>query len=126
MAIVMSPIHYPLHSILYPGIQIDRVVLKSLIKLCSIGLLLWLTSAEPVRAEFCRQADGHRICIVSIKRSAKNFWQYQAIVNIDGIDRPSASYDCRARLITEADGNTASFRSRQDGKIVCSLYRRRG
>jgi hypothetical protein len=102
------------------------VVLKSLIKLCAIGLLFWLTIADPVRAEFCRQTDGHRICIVSIKRSAKNFWQYQAMVSMDGIDRPSASYDCRARLITEADGNTASFRSRQDGKIVCSLYRRRG
>ncbi|WP_309732473.1 hypothetical protein [Chamaesiphon sp. OTE_75_metabat_556] len=101
-------------------------MLKSLIKLCAIGLLFWLTNVDPVRAEFCRQTDGHRICIVSIKRSAKNFWQYQAIVSTDGIDRPSASYDCRARLITEADGNTASFRSRPDGKIVCSLYRRRG
>lgn len=102
------------------------LVLKSLIKLFTIGLLLWLTNTDPVRAEFCRQVEGQRICIVSIKRSAKNYWQYQAMVSIEGIERASASYDCRARLIVEADGNTAAFRSRPDGRVVCSLYRQRG
>jgi len=80
----------------------------------------------PARAEFCRQVDGHQICIVDIKRSAKNYWQYQALVRIDGIDKPAASYDCRDRLITDLDGNMSSFRSRKDGQIVCSLYRARG
>ncbi|PSB51056.1 hypothetical protein, partial [Chamaesiphon polymorphus] len=102
------------------------VLLTSVLKLISIGLLIWLTSVAPARAEFCREVEGHRICIVSIKRSAKNYWQYQAMVSIDGSELPRASYDCREGLITDLEGNTTSFRSRQDGRIVCSLYRRRG
>lgn len=98
----------------------------TLVKLFSIGLLLWLGSVTPARADFCRQVDNQRICILDIKRSAKNYWQYQAMVSIDGIEQPAASYDCRDRLITDPDGNMSSFRSRKDGKIVCSLYRPRG
>jgi hypothetical protein len=80
----------------------------------------------PAAADFCRKVDSTQICIVDIKRSAKNYWQYQALVSIDGIEQPSASYDCRARLITDPDGNMSSFRSRKDGSVVCSLYRSRG
>ncbi|WP_373542802.1 hypothetical protein [Chamaesiphon sp.] len=100
--------------------------MTNFLKLFSIGLLLWLISVVPVRADFCRQVESQRICILDIKRSAKNYWQYQAMVSIDGIAQPSASYDCRDRLITDPDGNLSSFRSRKDGKIVCSLYRPRG
>ena len=88
--------------------------------------MLWLVSVTPARADFCRQVDNQRICILDIKRSAKNYWQYQAMVSIDGVEQPAASYDCRDRLITDPDGNMSSFRSRKDGKIVCSLYRPRG
>ena len=98
----------------------------TLVKLFSIGLLLWLGSVTPARADFCRQVDNQRICILDIKRSAKNYWQYQAMVSIDGVEQPAASYDCRDRLITDPDGNMSSFRSRKDGKFVCSLYRPRG
>ena len=101
-------------------------MLTNLIKICAIGLLIWSIGTAPVRAEFCRQVGTQRICILEIERSAKNYWQYQAMVSIDGIAKPAASYDCRAQLITEPDGNTSLFRSRKDGKIVCSLYRPRG
>lgn len=80
----------------------------------------------PAYADFCRQIEGHRICIVDIKRSAKNYWQYQAVVSNDGIAATAASYDCRERLITDLSGKVSSFRSRQDAKFVCSLYRSRG
>jgi hypothetical protein len=72
-------------------------------------------SVAPADAEFC---------IVRIERSAKNYWQYQAMTSIDGVEQPLASYDCRERLINDFDGNMSSFRSRKDGNIVCSLYRR--
>ncbi|WP_309744215.1 MULTISPECIES: hypothetical protein [unclassified Chamaesiphon] len=101
-------------------------MLINIIRLIAIGLFVWLGSVTPARAEFCRQVDGQQICIIDIKRSAKNYWQYQAMVRIDGIDMPAASYDCRDRLITDPDGNMSSFRSRKDGRIVCSLYRSRG
>jgi hypothetical protein len=104
----------------------DVKVLINLVKLVAIGLVFWWLSVMPARAEFCRQVDGHRICIVDIKRSAKNYWQYQAMVSTDGIEQPIASYDCRERSITDRDGNMSSFRSRKDGQLVCSLYRPRG
>jgi hypothetical protein len=99
-------------------------VIQSVIKLFCLVLLGWAVIVAPAQAEFCRQVDGHRICILSIKRSAKNYWQYQATVSTDGIQQPAASYDCREKSIVEADGNMALFRSRLDGSIVCSLYRR--
>lgn len=97
---------------------------KSLLKLFWLGLLCWLATTAPVKAEFCRQVDGHQICILKIERSAKNYWQYQALASVDGVEKPIASYDCRERSITDFDGNLSSFRSRLDGKLVCSLYRR--
>jgi hypothetical protein len=107
------------------AVIIDRQVLKYLFRLCSIGLSIWFISIAPADAAFCRQVEGHQICIVDIKRSAKNYWQYQAVVSNDGIESPAASYDCRERLITDLAGNLSSFRSRQDAKFVCSLYRAR-
>ncbi len=98
-------------------------MLQSLLKLTISSLLCWSLTILPAQAKFCRQTQGHQICILKIDRSAKNYWQYQALVSIDGIEKPAASYDCRDRLITDRDGNLSSFRSRLDGKIVCSLYR---
>jgi hypothetical protein len=80
----------------------------------------------PAYGAFCRQIEGHRICIVDIKRSAKNYWQYQAVVSNDGIESPPASYDCREQLIIDLGGKVSSFRERKDAKFVCSLYRSRG
>jgi hypothetical protein len=107
-------------------VLIDHQVLRYLVKLCSIGLLIWSIGMAPAHADFCRQVEGHRICIVDIKRSAKNYWQYNAVVSNDGVAATAASYDCRERLITDLSGKVSSFRSRQDAKFVCSLYRSRG
>lgn len=100
------------------------MVFRSIVKLLCLVLICWLINPLPAEAEFCRQVDSQRICILSIKRSAKNYWQYQAVVSVDGIEQPFANYDCRDRLITEPDGNMAAFRSRPAGAFVCSLYRR--
>ena len=97
---------------------------RFLIKLIGSILLYWSIVTLPASADFCRQIDSHRVCILDIKRSAKNYWQYQATASIDGIDKPTASYDCRARSITDLDGNQSLFRSRLDSKLICSLYRR--
>lgn len=97
---------------------------QSLLKVLWIVVLCWSIGIFPASADFCRQIDGHRICILRIKRSAKNYWQYQAVVSTDGVEQPSASYDCRDRSIIDRDGNMALFRSRRDGEFVCSLYRR--
>jgi hypothetical protein len=104
-----------------------RFLAKLFGKLGLIGLISWLLNITPASAALsCRQIDGHQICIEQIERSAKNYWQYQAMVSKDGLKLPIASYDCREKLITDFDGNISSFRNRKDGGFVCSLYRRRG
>lgn len=66
-----------------------------------------------------------QICIVEIKRSAKNFWEYQAVVSIDGEIRPQEKYNCRDRFLIEKDGTVKSFDNNDvAGNLVCSLYKR--
>lgn len=77
--------------------------------------------AAPV---FCRVVDGHSVCVLSLQRSAKNFWEYRAAVSVDGVVRPVEVYDCRDRLRYRADGTTVSFSRDIAGAIVCRLYKR--
>lgn len=49
----------------------------------------------PAEAYTCRNYKGHQVCIISIKRSAKNHWEYRALVNVDGVKIPLETYNCR-------------------------------
>jgi hypothetical protein len=91
--------------------------------LCAVAIG-WSMMVLPAQASFCRQVNDRQVCILDIKRSAKNYWQYQAVTSINGVRQPTAVYDCRDRSIYEADGSISSFRSNPTGSIVCSLYRR--
>jgi hypothetical protein len=75
-------------------------------------------------ASYCRAIDGHRICILAIKRSAKNYWEYRASVQVDGVERSPAVYDCRDRLRTESDGTVAPFEPAGAGELICKLLDR--
>jgi hypothetical protein len=86
--------------------------------------IIWLLSIAPASAEFCRRVEDRQICILSIKRSAKNYWQYQATTSIDGIEQPTAIYNCRDRFVSEYDGSMSTFKTNPTGEIVCRLYRR--
>ncbi|MFQ3616586.1 MAG: hypothetical protein SNJ57_20325 [Cyanobacteriota bacterium] len=85
--------------------------------------------AAPV---FCRVVDGHSVCVLSLQRSAKNFWEYRAAVSVDGAVRPVEVYDCRDRSASQnenrlrhrADGKTVPFSKDIAGAIVCRIYRR--
>ncbi|MEH2027585.1 MAG: hypothetical protein V7K62_29185 [Nostoc sp.] len=57
---------------------------------------------NPAFASVCRNYDDynglrlhHQICILSISRSAKNYWEYRATVSVDGVKRPTEVYNCR-------------------------------
>jgi hypothetical protein len=97
---------------------------------CAIAII-WLMGISPASANFCRQVRDEtltpprdrQICILNIKRSAKNYWQYRATTSIDGVKQPTGLYDCREKLIYEADGSISSFRFNLTGAVVCSLYR---
>lgn len=76
----------------------------------------------PVEAATCRNLDGHQVCIVEIKRSAKNFWEYRAIVSIDGRKRPREIYNCRDKYTIEYDKAVIPFKKNSPGELICSLF----
>lgn len=91
-----------------------------------IALLLFLTLsfacggqgaiAFPAFPSLCRNVSNHLICIKSINRSAKNYWEYRAVVSIDGVDRPIEVYNCRDRPLSGTEGDRVKIR--HDGTVV--------
>ena len=84
-------------------------------------LVLTLIAIPPAEAALCRQLDDRQICILSIKRSAKNYWEYRATVSIDGIARPIEVYNCRDRLRVRQDGSIVRFEPGGAGELICSI-----
>lgn len=78
----------------------------------------------PVDAAFCRTTARHQVCLIDIKRSAKNYWEYRASVKIDGKERPLEVYNCRERTRIQADGVTVPFVAGGAGEVICSLFKR--
>jgi hypothetical protein len=74
----------------------------------------------PVKAaSFCRTWSDRTICILSIKRSAKYYWQYLASVSINGVEREQEVYNCRDRFRIQKDGNVESFEPHGAGELIC-------
>ena len=76
----------------------------------------------PVAAATCRTLDDHKICIVQIKRSAKNFWEYRATISVDGRKRPVEIYNCRDKYTIEYDRAVIPFKKNSPGELICSLF----
>ncbi len=72
-------------------------------------LLFSLAIASPANASFCRQVGDRNLCILSIKRSAKNYWEYRAAVSVNGVERPIEVYNCRDRQVIKQDKMTLRF-----------------
>lgn len=101
----------------------NRKILKSLILLLLITFNL--TVALPASAsEFCRQIEGKKICIVTIKRSAKNYWEYRATVSIDDAVKPQQIYNCRRQVRVQKDGSAIRFSSGGAGEFICSYFQK--
>lgn len=63
-----------------------------------LAVALVLSGPAPTWAALkCQTLDQHQVCLESIKRSAKYFWEYRAVVSVDGQIRPEQRYDCRPR-----------------------------
>jgi hypothetical protein len=75
-------------------------------------------------ASVCRNCQGHKICILSIKRSAKNYWEYRAAVSVDGIKRPIEVYNCLEQIKVEKDGTVVPFQDNSPGKLICSYFQK--
>lgn len=90
-------------------------------------LILPFSVVYPAFASVCRNYsvyDGlrHQICILSISRSAKNYWEYKAIVSVDGIKRPTEVYNCRERVKVQQTGTVLPFEQKDPGEMICSFF----
>jgi hypothetical protein len=92
---------------------------KSQIKVKFIAILLFLGLSL---ASFCRNSNDHTICILSIKRSAKNYWEYRTAISIDGVVRPIEVYNCRERLRVRQDGSIVPFELNGPGELICKFF----
>jgi hypothetical protein len=91
--------------------------------LCLLLSLSFLFSFTPVaQASVCRSIDDRLICLVSIKRSAKNYWEYRAVISVDGKKQPMEIYNCRDRLRVTANKTTVAFKANGFGELICSFF----
>ena len=85
-------------------------------------LLLPNTLALSASASTCRYDHGHDICILSIKRSAKKYWEYKAVISVDGVKSPRLIYNCRGSFKIQPDGKVLQFAEHDPGKLICSFF----
>lgn len=86
-------------------------------------LVLSIAIMATAEAATCRTVDDHEICIVTIKRSAKNYWEYRAQVRIDGEPKPMQVYDCRSRQTIQANKVLEIFEQDGTAEVVCSFFK---
>lgn len=87
-------------------------------------IALWFALSLPAQASLCRTLNHRVICIKSIKRSAKNYWEYWAVVSIDGVETPIEVYNCRDRAKIRRDGTVVRFESDSAGELICNLLKK--
>jgi hypothetical protein len=87
-------------------------------------LILFFIFIPTADASFCRQLENRHICILSIKRSAKNYWEYRAAVSINGVAKPIEIYNCRSRQIVQKDRTVVDFKPNGAGDLICSQFDR--
>jgi hypothetical protein len=90
-------------------------------------LILNLSATYPAFASVCRNYDvddrlHHQICIISINRSAKKYWEYRAAVSVNGVKRPTEVYNCRERVKVQNNGTILPFEQKDPGEMICSFF----
>ncbi|MGR3276421.1 MULTISPECIES: hypothetical protein [Acaryochloris] len=115
---------FSLPQIPLPALPLKALLRKSLLFVLVGGMVLFSLPA-PAHAAICRNIKGRRICEASLNRTAKNYWEYRAIVTIDGARQPRETYDCRDRIRITADGTAIPFTDDDPHPLVCRLYNKR-
>ncbi|MGJ5673777.1 MAG: hypothetical protein ACR9NN_09240 [Nostochopsis sp.] len=85
-------------------------------------LVIFFSVVSSAEASVCRNYQGRKICIISIKRSAKNYWEYRASVSVDGFKRPLEVYNCREQNKAEEDGTIIPFDDIDPGRLICRYF----
>lgn len=86
-------------------------------------IMLLMSIALPVQAATCRTVNEQQICILSIKRSAKNYWEYRAKVQINGEIKPMQVYDCRKKITIQDNKVLELFEQDGTADVVCSFFK---
>ncbi|WP_253274396.1 hypothetical protein [Myxosarcina sp. GI1] len=90
-----------------------------------------MTTSPALAIDMCRNIKGQKLCIVRIKRSAKNYWEYRTKVEIDGKRRVKEIYNCRDyaprtakgdRTVTRKGKVAIPFKPNSLGELVCDLF----
>lgn len=91
-----------------------------------LGILFILTFffTSPANASFCRNYYEQLVCIISIKRSAKNYWEYRASISINDIIRPIEVYDCRQKIRIQQKEISIPFKVHDPGELICSFFKK--
>lgn len=79
---------------------------------------------QPAHAAPCRIWHGREICILTLKRSAKYFWEYRAHLTINGQPQPPTRYNCRDRTQTPKGQPPKPFNPESAGALICDLMHR--
>jgi hypothetical protein len=87
-------------------------------------LFFGMSLASDANAAVCRQISDRNFCIVSIKRSAKNYWEYRVAVSVDGVKRPIEVYNCRDRSIVKHDKTIDTFKPDNAGEFICTMFQK--
>lgn len=92
--------------------------------------LVWMVgmALPAIAAAQCQTVAGQEVCILNLRRSAKNYWEYWALLSINGEKQPERVYDCRVfarersrNIPSELTAETVKVES--IGSLVCRLYR---
>jgi hypothetical protein len=97
--------------------------MKSIAIILFVLLIVLVADVPPAEAAFCRSVDGQQVCVVSIKRSAKYYWEYRVVVSVDGVEKPLELYNCRDRVRLQPDGTRLPFQPDDLGEQVCNLFK---
>ncbi len=94
------------------------------IVMLALPFAVWLITFlnQPADSDICRLFNGHQVCVNSIRRSARSYWEYRTVVSIDGVKQPLELYNCRDRnRILASDGSLVPFLNGKAGDWICQL-----
>lgn len=67
-------------------------------------LLSLLIMSNAQAATLCRSVANHQVCVMKITRSAKYYWEYRAVVQIDDSRRSMGRYNCHTHEYISRSG----------------------
>jgi hypothetical protein len=91
------------------------------IALILLSLQIFATKL-PAQAYRCEALNEHEICIVSLQRDSKRYWNYQVAISIDGEKQPVEIYNCRSQFKIQTNGKIVPFADNSPGQFICRNF----